>query len=176
MDQTKEEGLQGSLNGFGKELQLLEALKGLMNIISEIIKQPAVTNNYYYKGGTHNYYYGDTRSSSTTESHPTTANDVAAAAKECSSLMWGPASLAVIFGVSRDVYHLPISATDFERAMSMQQLNCPPGTIANAMRNNPYLKMHVSRWASMGAKKRVLTLAEEKKKVMNEPVPNDNTT
>ena len=63
MDQTKEEGLQGSLNGFGKELQLLEALKGLMNIISEVIKQPAVTNNYYYKGGTHNYYYGDTRSS-----------------------------------------------------------------------------------------------------------------
>ena len=138
--------------------------RGILNNFQGATIHNLVINGNMTKSG-HEYYYGETNQKN--NGFNATTEEVAAAAKSCSNLMWGPASLAVIFGVARDIYHIQESATEFEQAMSMHQLYCPPGTIANTIRHNPYMKMHVSKWASMGAKKRVLKLIELFQNVMN---------
>lgn len=178
MTEKNESGLPGSQKGFEEVVHLLEALKEMMNLLMEFIRKPAVNN---YSGNISNLnvfqapvnyngpvnFYGDNMLKSGTNKRMATMTEVATAARACSDQMWGPASLAVIFGISRDLYHLQENATDYEKAMSMQQLNCPPGTIANTFRHNPYLKAHVSRWIALGAKSRVIKLMEKFQSVMD---------
>ena len=56
------------------------------------------------------------------------------------------------------------NASWFERQMEMMKIDCPQGTIANAFRNNPYMKLHVDKWEKNGAKGRVLVLMRELQK------------
>jgi hypothetical protein len=42
--------------------------------------------------------------------------------------------------------------------------DCKDGTIANTLRNNPYMREHVSKWATLGAKSEVLRLRDELQK------------
>ena len=42
--------------------------------------------------------------------------------------------------------------------------NFKDGTIANTLRNNPYMREHVSKWATLGAKNEVLKLRDELQK------------
>lgn len=181
MTTTLEEMPDGQRLGFEEALQLLELLKQIRDLLVFFNNQTAENNVYNIYGtnivnhGSINYYLSrpfETRSYGTAA----TMAEIGAAAKSCCSLMWGPSSLAVIFGMGRDMYSMQENATDFERGMSMQQLYCPPGTIANAMRNNPYLKLHVSKWASSGAKKRVLKLMEGFQKAMDEKEEKDVST
>ena len=48
--------------------------------------------------------------------------------------------------------------------MRMMGYDCKDGTIANTLRNNPYMREHVSKWATFGAKSEVLKLRDELQK------------
>ena len=148
-----------------EDLTNTEKSGGIVNNFGGATIHNLVINGNMTKNGTE--YYGD-QTQTNNNGICATADDVAEAAKACSSLIWGPAALAVIYGVSRDIYHLQENATDFEKSMSLRQLNCPPGTIANTFRHNPYMKSHVSRWIALGAKSRVIKLMDMFQDVMNQ--------
>ena len=102
------------------------------------------------------------------EPQEVTAEEVGKAVAQCGKFVWSPSAMAVIFGICRDKYDWADNGSEFERRMATMKLNCPAGTIANAMRNNPYLRMNYKKWASAGAKRRVMVLAEEFQKAINE--------
>ena len=79
--------------------------------------------------------------------------------KTCGDIIWGNAAMSVIYCVCRDAYKRKDSAASFERAMMSQGIDCPLGTVSNAMRNNPFLKLEMRKWKANGAKLRVLNLA-----------------
>lgn len=85
---------------------------------------------------------------------------VVQALERCKSYLWGQASLATVFCVCRDVFHLQDNASLFERQMELMEISCPPGTIANTIRNNPYMKMSIDKWEKNGAQERVLRLVK----------------
>lgn len=93
---------------------------------------------------------------------------VVKALERCKAFLWGQAALATVFCVCRDVYNLGDNASQFERQMCEMEVACPPGTIANAMRNNPYMKMSVEKWETHGAQGRVLALIKEFKRSVEE--------
>ena len=68
---------------------------------------------------------------------------------------WGDSSLAVIFCTCRDCYGYANNMSQFER-----DFHCQEGLLSNAFRNNPYMRLHVDKWAQQGAKQRVLRLVE----------------
>ena len=70
-------------------------------------------------------------------------------------LFWGDSSMAVIFGVCRDCFKYTDNMSQFER-----DFVCSEGLISSTMRNNPYMRLHVDKWAENGAKQRVLQLME----------------
>ena len=148
-----------------EDLSSKEKHGGIVNYFQGATIHNMVVNGNMTKNGTE--YYGD-QNQTNHNGICATADDVAVAAKACSALIWGPAAMAVIYGVSRDIFHLQENATDFEKAMTLRQLNCPPGTIANTFRHNPYMKSHVSRWAALGAKSRVIKLMDMFQDVMNQ--------
>lgn len=148
-----------------EDLSSKEKHGGIVNYFQGATIHNMVINGNMTKSGTE--YYGD-QNQTNNNGICATADDVAVAAKACSALIWGPAAMAVIYGVSRDIFHLQENATDFEKAMTLRQLNCPPGTIANTFRHNPYMKSHVSRWAALGAKSRVIKLMDMFQDVMNQ--------
>ena len=92
---------------------------------------------------------------------------VGKALRQCEKFFWGKAAMATVFCVCRDLYNMPDNASLFERHMAELQFDCPAGTIANAMRNNPYMKLNVRKWEERGALPRVLTLAREFRQQMN---------
>lgn len=101
------------------------------------------------------------------ESQEVTAEELGKAIACCGKYIWSPSALAVIFGICRDKYDWADNGSEFERRMAVMNLDCPSGTIANAMRNNPYLRMNYKKWASAGAKRRVMVLAEEFQKAID---------
>ena len=80
---------------------------------------------------------------------------------------WGYSSNAVVFCVCRDKYSHADNASLFERETRELEYHktikylCKDGTIANAFNRNPYLKFHIDKWESMGAKGRALILRDE---------------
>ena len=53
--------------------------------------------------------------------------------------------------------------SQFER-----DFNCQEGLLSNTFRNNPFMRMPVSKWAQNGAKDRVLRLVEAYKNAVEE--------
>ena len=76
-------------------------------------------------------------------------------------LFWATSAIATIFCVCRDRYGVKVSASEFERQMNKANINCPEGTIKNAMKNNPYMKLPISKWAMNGAQERVMFLIKK---------------
>lgn len=106
----------------------------------------------------------------TDELHTPDMQTVAEALKRCKPFMWGHAAMATVFGVCRDEYNIADNMSLFEQQLQELKLDCPTGTIANAMKNNPYLKLPLSKWQANGAKERVMALVEEFKKSMDEVI------
>ena len=66
---------------------------------------------------------------------------------------WSDSSLAVIFCVCRDYYGYANSMSQFER-----DFQCSEGLLSNAFRNNPYMRLNISKWEQNGVKARVMRL------------------
>jgi hypothetical protein len=138
-----------------------------------------VTNFYNYgvmneveAGATqNNYYYGMPAQPADEEDDGEEAVDMAMVAKavgKCQAFMWGNAALAVVFCVCRDCIDMGSNMSLFERQLQEQGVNCPTGTLAAAMQNNPYMKLPIERWKDNGAKERALILIKEFRKSMEE--------
>lgn len=68
---------------------------------------------------------------------------------------WGDSALAVIFCTCRDCYGYADNMSQFER-----DFHCQEGLLSNTFRNNPYMRLHVDKWAQNGVKQRVLRLMD----------------
>ena len=74
---------------------------------------------------------------------------------------------AVLFCVCRDCYDFPDNMSQFERVIVSlpftRELSyiCNEGTISNALNASPYMKLHIDKWATNGAKERVLALRDK---------------
>lgn len=100
---------------------------------------------------------------------------VGKAVKDCMSYFWGHAAFATIFCICRDEYGFPDNASGFEHKMNEMNIECPKGTIANAIRNNPFMKKPINKWEKDNANPRIHKLIE----VFRESVKsylNDNET
>lgn len=79
---------------------------------------------------------------------------------------WSDSAMAVIFCVCRDCYGYVDNMSQFER-----EFNCKEGLVSSTFRNNPYMRLHIDKWAQNGAKQRVLHLADEYQKAVKEQTP-----
>ena len=95
-----------------------------------------------------------------------TLDDMKKAVAECGLYMYAVAGITVAYAIGRDLCHWTLSQSDFERKMRMVGYDCKDGTIANTLRNNPYMREHVSKWATLGAKVEVLRLRDELQKTL----------
>lgn len=93
-----------------------------------------------------------------------TLDDMKRAVTKCGMYMYAVAGITVAYAIGRDLCHWTLSQSDFERKMRMVGYDCKDGTIANTLRNNPYMREHVSKWATLGAKSEVLKLRDELQK------------
>jgi len=76
---------------------------------------------------------------------------------------WRDSSMAVIFCVCRDYYDYANNMSQFER-----DFRCQEGLLSNTLRNNPYMRLPVSKWDQNGVKGRVLRLVEAYKNAVEE--------
>ena len=76
---------------------------------------------------------------------------------------WRDSSMAVIFCVCRDCYDYANNMSQFER-----DFHCQEGLLSNTLRNNPYMRLPVSKWEQNGVKDRVLRLVEAYKSAVEE--------
>ena len=76
---------------------------------------------------------------------------------------WGDSALAVIFCTCRDCYGYANNMRQLER-----DFHCQEGLLSNTFRNNPYMRLHVDKWAQQGAKQRVLQLMEAYKNAVED--------
>ena len=76
---------------------------------------------------------------------------------------WRDSALTVIFCTCRDCYGYADNMSQFER-----EFHCQEGLLSNTFRNNPYMRLHVDKWAQNGAKQRVLRLVEAYKDAVEE--------
>ena len=76
---------------------------------------------------------------------------------------WGDSATAVIFCTCRDCYGYANNMRQFER-----DFHCQEGLLSNTFRNNPYMRLHVDKWAQQGAKQRVLQLMEAYKNAVED--------
>lgn len=89
------------------------------------------------------------------------------AIENCQAYFWGNSSYAVLFCICRDDYKMNMSQTDFERMVEglpyrkKRAHQCPTGTIANAISNNPIYNEPVSEWDSFNPLPRVTKLRDE---------------
>jgi len=136
-----------------------------------------VTNFYNYgtmneveAGATqiNNYYAAQPDSKKQEEGKVVDMMTVVKALEKCKPSLWGYSALATIFCVCRDEYNYEDNMSLFERQMELLGVECPAGTLANAMRNNNYMKLPVSKWKQNGAQERALKLVEEFKKSVEE--------
>lgn len=126
-----------------------------------------VINGNMTKNGTENFYAAQPESKEEEGQKEVDIKMVVQALERCKGFLWGQAALATIFCVCRDTYHLT-NASQFERQMEQMDISCPQGTIANAMRNSPYMKLPISKWEHNGAQERVLVLMKQFMKSMEE--------
>ena len=82
--------------------------------------------------------------------------------------MWGKSAHAVLFCAMRDHHSYPDNMSLFERdwqkiANENHDLSwdCPEGTLRAAFRDNPYLKLPISKWEGQDIPKRVMFLIEK---------------
>lgn len=149
----------------------------------ETIQKPGeqhggITN--YFQGATiHNMVINGNMTRSGTENYmgerqkvkrEATLDDVVSAIRQKSLVANTMASITVVYAVCRDVYKWSMGQAEFERYMTLQGINCPPGTIANTMYHNPFMRDNVSKWAVLGAKQDVLKLRDEVEKAIEEQV------
>ena len=89
---------------------------------------------------------------------------LANAIENCQRYFWGNSAYAVVYCIYRDDYDKGISQTGFERLVEQlpytknRDYKCSTGTIANAFSDNAIYKLHVNKWETNGASKRVITL------------------
>lgn len=76
---------------------------------------------------------------------------------------WSDSALTVIFCTCRDCYGYADCMSQFER-----DFNCQEGLLSSTFRNNPYMRLHVDKWAQNGAKQRVLRLVEAYKNAVEQ--------
>ena len=77
--------------------------------------------------------------------------------------LWKDSAMAVIFCVCRDCYGYTDNMSQFER-----DFHCAEGLLSNTFRNNPYMRLNISKWEENGAKERVLRLVDAYKKAIDE--------
>lgn len=77
--------------------------------------------------------------------------------------LWKDSAMAVIFCVCRDCYGYTDNMSQFER-----DFHCTEGLLSNTFRNNPYMRLNISKWEENGAKERVLRLVDAYKKAIDE--------
>ena len=77
------------------------------------------------------------------------------------AMFWGTSAIATIFCVCRDRYNPNLNFSEFERQMESVNVHCPEGTIRNAIKNSPYMRLPITKWKANGAMERVLVLARE---------------
>ena len=82
---------------------------------------------------------------------------------EVREYFWGDSAMAVIFCTCRDCYDYANNMAQFER-----DFGCQEGLLSNTFRNNPYMRLHVDKWAQSGAKDRTLRLMEAYKMAVDE--------
>lgn len=74
-----------------------------------------------------------------------TPDDVVTVIKSGRVILPTDGSITVLYAVCRDVYNWDMGQADFERAMTIQGINCKGGTISNTLRKHPYLREHVDK-------------------------------
>jgi len=146
-----------------EEQEETENLSGILSLFQGATINQIIINTT----GNHSVTGYINTSTERTQSSQITPEDVASAYKACKDYTWGAASMATIFAVCRDVYQWKDNASMFERQMAAMKIDCPRGTISNAIRNNPYMRMPVGKWASQGASERVLKLADKFQSAMD---------
>ena len=145
-----------------KKEEAIQHQKGrIINYFQGAIINNLVINGNMTKYGTENFYAAQPESKKESEEQEVNIKTVRQALEKCKGFLWGQAALATIFCVCRDTYHLGDNASWFERQMEQMDINCPQGTIANAMRNSPYMKQPISKWEHSGAQERVLVLMKQ---------------
>ena len=77
--------------------------------------------------------------------------------------LWKDSAMAVIFCVCRDCYGYTDNMSQFDR-----DFHCAEGLLSNTFRNNPYMRLNISKWEENGAKERVLRLVDAYKKAIDE--------
>ena len=80
---------------------------------------------------------------------------------------WRDSAMAVIFCVCRDCYDYIDNMRQFER-----DFNCKEGLVSSTFRNNPYMRLHVDKWLTNGAKDRALKLAVNYKDAVDALIQN----
>lgn len=126
------------------------------HITNYIVYQSEVT----YEGQVNTYNENSREKEESRDETPSQEQFVRAVGK-VKALFWGTSSIATIFCVCRDRYGAKVSASEFERQMNKANINCPEGTIRNTMRNNPYMKLPINKWANNGAQERVMVLIDK---------------
>ena len=107
---------------------------------------------------------------------------LAQAISRVKNLFWGVSSNAVLFCVCRDEEYYPDNMSQFERElMNLDYPNgmaylCKEGTISNTFRTNQYMKLHIDKWESNGAKERVLILRDKFRATLNELIKSAGKT
>ncbi len=76
---------------------------------------------------------------------------------------WRDSALTVIFCTCRDCYGYADNMSQFER-----DFHCQEGLLSSTFRNNPYMRLHVDKWAQNGAKQRVMKLVEAYKNAVEQ--------
>lgn len=76
---------------------------------------------------------------------------------------WRDSALTVIFCTCRDCYGYADNMSQFER-----DFHCQEGLLSSTFRNNPYMRLHIDKWAQNGAKQRVLRLVEAYKNAVEQ--------
>lgn len=82
-------------------------------------------------------------------------------------MFWGQSAWAVFYCVCRDHLNIMRNMTETEQYINglpfTRQLTygCPTGTIQSTLKNNPYMKLPISKWKTNGGKERAVLLAEK---------------
>lgn len=134
-----------------------------------------VVNGNMTRSGTE-YYYGAQPAEKRDEKPAVDLATIIKAVEKSKPFIWGTAALATVFCVCRDIYNLGNNMSGFERQMRDMNIDCPPGTVSNAIRNNPYMHSPVSRWPNERAQPRVLKLVDELQKNVMEVLTEEQTT
>lgn len=92
------------------------------------------------------------------------ADELARAIENCQQYFWGNSAYAVLYCLFRDVLKRDMSQTGFERMVGVLpytrrlDYECTIGTVANALKNNAFMRRDVAEWEMVGAPQRALLL------------------